>query len=124
MYRLRLSEVLAQADEEYLRWATVGGTIPKGRGLLKWCESHSTSFTQMNAPAGWHERLWPVWTDRKRDGKTHRDIIDEDSVQQCTRYPPYFTVVASLESGLPGFAARFGPIARCARVTRWHRCTA
>ena len=60
VYRLRLSEVLAQADEEYLRWATVGGTIPKGRGLLKWCESHSTSFTKMNAPAGWHERLWPV----------------------------------------------------------------
>ena len=60
LYRLRLSEVLAQADEEYLRWAKVDGTIPKGRGLLKWCESHSTSFTQMNAPAGWHERLWPV----------------------------------------------------------------
>lgn len=61
VYRQRLTEVVQEADEEYLSWATVGagGTIPKGRGLLAWCASHDTSFTQVNAPPGWHERLWP-----------------------------------------------------------------
>ena len=61
VYRQRLAIVVAEADKEYLEWATVGagGTIPKGRKLLAWCASHATSFTQLNAPVSWNERLWP-----------------------------------------------------------------